>query len=214
MHLFIAREALDAHVTVAGALLDPKSPFAAKWKSFKAAAAFYVKWYPKLFFGRGTSPFSFGEYGRLAGHVRFVERAARRLARAIFATMMLQRAKLERRQRLLARIVDLGSELTAMAAACARARTLARGPARDDKPVAMADAFCRAARRRVAELFRGLRSNDDVHTWKLAQSVVAGEHAWLERGILDFHDLHAPAGAPPEQPVAPQERREPTTAGR
>jgi alkylation response protein AidB-like acyl-CoA dehydrogenase len=214
MHLFIAREALDAHVTVAGALLDPKSPFAAKWKSFKQAAAFYATWYPKLVFGRGTSPFSFGEYGKLAGHVRFVERSARRLARAIFATMMLQRAKLERRQRLLARIVDLGSELTAMAAACARARTLARGPARDDKPVAMADAFCRAARRRVAELFRGLRSNDDVRTWRLAQSVVAGEHAWLERGILDFHDLHAPAGAPSEQPVAPQERREPSTAGR
>jgi hypothetical protein len=214
MHLFIAREALDAHVSVAGALLDPKSPFAAKWKSFKQAAAFYATWYPKLVVGRGTSPFSFSEYGRLAGHVRFVERSARRLARAIFATMMVQRAKLERRQRLLARIVDLGSELTAMAAACARARTLARGPARDDKPVAMADAFCRGARRRVAELFRGVRSNDDVRTWRLAQSVVAGEHAWLERGILDFHDLHAPAGAPPEQPVAPQERREPTAAGR
>jgi hypothetical protein len=214
MHLFIAREALDAHVTVAGALLDPKSPAAAKWKSFKAAAAFYATWYPKLLVGRGTSPFSFSEYGRLAGHVRFVERAARRLARAIFATMMVQRAKLERRQRLLARIVDLGSELTAMAAACARARTLASGPTRDDKPVAMADAFCRGARRRVAELFRGVRSNDDVRTWRLAQSVVAGEHAWLERGILDFHDLHAPAGAPPEQPVSPQERREPTTAGR
>jgi alkylation response protein AidB-like acyl-CoA dehydrogenase len=214
MHLFIAREALDAHVSVAGALLDPKSPFAAKWKSFKQAAAFYATWYPKLVFGRGTSPFSFGEYGRLAGHVRFVERSARRLARAIFATMMVQRAKLERRQRLLARIVDLGSELTAMAAACARARTLARGPARDDKPVEMADAFCRGARRRVAELFRGVRSNDDLRTWRLAQSVVAGEHAWLERGILDFHDLHAPAGAPPEQPVAPQERREPTAAGR
>ena len=214
MHLFIAREALDAHVSVAGALLDPKSPFAAKWKSFKQAAAFYATWYPKLVVGRGTSPFSFGEYGRLAGHVRFVERSSRRLARAIFATMMVQRAKLERRQRLLARIVDLGSELTAMAAACARARTLARGPARDDKPVAMADAFCRGARRRVAELFRGVRSNDDARTWRLAQSVVAGEHAWLERGILDFHDLHAPAGAPPEQPVTPQERREPTAAGR
>jgi alkylation response protein AidB-like acyl-CoA dehydrogenase len=214
MHLFIAREALDAHVSVAGALLDPKSPFSAKWKSFKAAAGFYAKWYPKLFVGRGMSPFAFVEYGRLAGHVRFVERAARRLGRAIFSSMMLQRAKLERRQRLLARIVEIGSELTAMAVACARARTLANGPARDDKPATLADAFCRAARRRVAELFRGVRGNDDVRTWKLAQSVVAGEHAWLERGILDFHDLHASDAAAAEPSTSPRERRQPTPAGR
>jgi hypothetical protein len=120
-------------------------------------------------------------------------------------------AKLERRQRLLARIVDIGSELTAMAAACARARTLASGPARDGKALEFADVFCRGARRRVAELFRGVGDNDDLRTWKLAQSVVAGDHAWLERGILDFHDLHAAVRSAEEDAAVPRDRPQPAT---
>jgi alkylation response protein AidB-like acyl-CoA dehydrogenase len=198
MHLFIAREALDAHVSAAGALLDPKSSASAKTKAFWNATKFYARWLPTLLVGKGTLPFTFGEYGPLATHVRFLERNARRLARAIFTTMMKERAKLERRQRLLARLVDLGAELTAMAASCARAHTLARAadPAvRETKSVAIADAFCRAARRRVADGFRALTRNDDVSTWKLAQAIVSGEHAWLERGVLDFHELAAARAA-------------------
>lgn len=189
MHLFIAREALDAHVSAAGALLDPESSATAKLQSFWNATKFYAGWVPKLLVGGGTNPAGFAEYGALARHVRWLERTARRLARAIFANMMRHQAKLERRQRLLARIVDIGAELTAMAAACARARTLAAGPERATEPTALADAFCRAARRRVEELFRALRRNDDVASYELAQSIVAGEHAWLEQGILDCHEL-------------------------
>ena len=209
MHLFIAREALDAHVTAAGALLDPRAPLGAKLKAAWSAFKFYASWYPRLWFGRGMNPTAFSEHGTLARHVRFVERAGRRLARSIFHSMMLHQVKLERRQRLLARIVEIGSELTAMAACCARARTIAAGPERDERPLALADAFCRGARRRVAELFRGLRSNDDTRTWRLAQSIVAGEHAWLERGILDFHAL---ADARPPAAPAPSAGREPRPA--
>lgn len=211
MHLFIAREALDAHVSVAGALLDPKSSAGEKLKSLGRAAAFYARWVPGLLVGRGTLPFTFGRFGRLATHLRFVERASRRLARSIFFAMMTQRAKLERRQRLLARIVDVGSELTAMAAVCARARSLASGPAADKKPIEIADHFCRGARRRVHELFRGIGSNDDPSSWKLAQEVVAGDHAWLERGILDFHDLHALARAADEEEPGAPARRQPAS---
>ncbi|MBL8841061.1 MAG: acyl-CoA dehydrogenase family protein [Planctomycetes bacterium] len=189
MHLFIAREALDAHVTAAGALLDPKSSFGAKAKSFWNATKFYAGWVPKLLVGAGMNPMAYAEYGALAGHVRWIERSARRLARAIFACMMRHTAKLERRQRLLARVVDIGAELTAMAAACARARTIANGPERSSKAIDLASSFCRAARRRVDELFRQLGSNDDVASYQLAQSIVAGDHAWLEQGVLDCHEL-------------------------
>jgi hypothetical protein len=132
--------------------------------------------------------------------VRWLERSTRRLARSIFATMMSQQAKLERRQRLLARIVDIGAELTAVAASCALARTMSKGASGaasqpgDAKPLVLADVFCRGARRRVDELFRGLSSNDDLRTWKLAQSIVAGEHSWLEQGVIDLH-AHAAAAA-------------------
>lgn len=189
MHLFIAREALDAHVTAAGALLDAKASAGAKLKAFIGAAKFYAGWVPRLMAGAGMNPAAYGEYGALATHVRWLERSTRRLARAIFLNMMRHQAKLERRQRLLARIVDIGAELVAMAASCARARTLANGPDRSTKPIELADAFCRASRRRVDELFRALRRNDDVATRQLAQSIVAGDHAWLEQGVLDCHEL-------------------------
>ncbi len=192
MHLFIAREALDAHVSVAGALLDPRSPIGARMKALWNATKFYAVWYPRLWFGRGMNPTAFPEYGALARHVRWLERTTRRLARAIFHCMVAQRAKLERRQRLLARIVEIGSELTAVAAACARARTIEAGTERDARARELAGAFCRAARRRVAELFRGLRSNDDARTWKLGQSILAGEHAWLEQGILASDETSTP----------------------
>jgi len=189
MHLFIAREALDAHVTAAGALLDPKAPFGAKWRAFWGATRFYAGWVPRLLVGAGTLPFAYGKYGKLARHVRWLERTARRLARAIFTTMMRHQAKLERRQRLLARLVDVGAELVAMAAACARARSQADGAGGRPAGVELADAFCRASRRRVDELFRALRRNDDVASWRLAQEIVAGDHAWLEEGVLDCHEL-------------------------
>jgi hypothetical protein len=48
----------------------------------------------------------------------------------------------------------------------------------------MADLFCRQARRRVEESFRSLFRNDDVRTYRVAQNVLAGEHLWLEQGLV------------------------------
>jgi hypothetical protein len=213
MHLFIAREALDARASAAGALLDPKAGFGARLKATWRAAKFYARWYPPLWFGRGMIPTAFPQYGPLARHVRWLERTARRLARSIFHCMVVQRARLERRQRLLARVVDAGAELMAMASACAKARTMAYSPDGDSKPIEVADAVGRGARRRVGELLRGLRGNDDARTWKLAQSVVAGEHSWLEEGILDFHEL-ATAAAPATVQPESAPRSEPATSAR
>ena len=202
MHLFIAREALDVHLGLAGAMLDPRTPMKAKLASLWKSVKFYAVWYPRLFLGRGTLPTSFPEYAGIARHVRWIERTGRRLARSIFHVMLVQRAKLERRQRLLARIVEIGSDLTAMAAACARARTIARKAEGDARPMELADAFCRSARRRIEDQFRGLKSNDDERTWKLAQSIVGGTHAWLEQGILDLHEVAQAAEEPLAQGVA------------
>ena len=49
--------------------------------------------------------------------------------------------------------------------------------------IALADTFCREARLRVDEHFRNFYGPNDQNMYKLAMSVLKGEHAWLEHGI-------------------------------
>jgi hypothetical protein len=180
MRLFIAREALDTHLEVAGDLVNPKSPAGAKLKALARSAGFYALWYPPLWVGLGW--LRFGRHGALAGHLRFVERRSRKLARVLFHAMVRFGSKLEQRQSVLFRAVDIGAELFAMSAAVSRAT--AHRDAGNAEATELADIFCRHARRRVDDLFRGIYGPDDVATWKSAQRVSAGEHAWVEDGVV------------------------------
>ena len=182
MRLFIAREALDTHLSVAGDLVDPKAPPAKKLRALARAGFYYAWWYPSRWLGWGRWP-RYGEFGPLATHVRFVNRASRRLARTLFHAMVRFGPRLEKRQAVLFRLVDVGAELYAIAATCSRAQTMVRRDPSDRRPNEVADVFCRQARRRVAALFASVFDNDDVATYRLAQRVLAGEHAWLEEGI-------------------------------
>ncbi|MEX2571803.1 MAG: acyl-CoA dehydrogenase family protein [Gemmatimonadota bacterium] len=182
MRLFIAREAVDTHLEVAGELIDPGATTAEKASAFARAGAFYAGWLPKQYVGWGRWP-RYGEFGPLAKHLRFVERASRRLARSMFYAMSRYQAKLERKQALLGRFVDIGAELFAMSATCVRAQSMRASP-EGAKAVRMADVFCRQSRLKVEDLFDRLFDNADNATYRLAQEVVRGEHAWLERGIM------------------------------
>jgi alkylation response protein AidB-like acyl-CoA dehydrogenase len=183
MRLFIAREALDRHLSVAGDLVNPKASWAQKLSTLPRMAAFYGRWYPTRWIGWGAWP-RYSEFGALATHVRFVERTSRRLARAIFHSMVLNGPGLEKKQATLFRAVDVGAELFVMTAALSRARALENwDPVRGKSAQELADVFCRGSRRRIEQLFRDLASNDDRRKYRLAQELLAGEHAWLEGGI-------------------------------
>ncbi len=186
MRLFIAREAVDTHFKLAGALIDPKAPASAKLQALLRSAMFYAIWYPKLWLPfRGW--FGFGQFGSLAKHMRFVERNARKLARTIFHCMVRFGPKLEKRQAVLGRIVEIGAELFAMAATCARATAQSRRGGEDGSgkdALQLADVFCRQARRRVREKFYAVWHNDDIATYAAARKVLDGSLNWMERGIV------------------------------
>lgn len=180
MHLMLAREAVDAHLSVAGDIIDPDADLKHKAKAAAQAGKFYARWLPTLVTGKGQLPTSFTEFGSLGEHLRYVERASRKLARSTFYAMSRWQGKLEYRQRFLGRIVDIGAELFAMTAACVRARSDT-----PDSAVELTDAFCRQSRVRAERLFTELWDNSDDSDRSLAHDVLDGRYTWLEAGIID-----------------------------
>ncbi|MET7346923.1 acyl-CoA dehydrogenase family protein [Streptomyces mirabilis] len=188
MHLLIAREAVDAHLSVAGDLIDPDKSLSDKAKAGANAGVFYAKWLPKLVAGPGQLPRSYGEFNRhvdLSSHLRYVERSARKLARSTFYAMSRWQGRMETKQGFLGRIVDIGAELFAMSAACVRAEHLRLTGQHGRQAYQLADAFCRQSRIRVDELFGRLWSNTDDLDRKVVKGVLAGTYEWLEQGVID-----------------------------
>ncbi|WP_247048101.1 acyl-CoA dehydrogenase family protein [Arthrobacter rhizosphaerae] len=186
MRLLIAREAVDAHLAAAGDLASAEASLSDKARAAVGASGFYAKWLPKLVAGAGMDPRSYGEFGRLAKQLRFVERSSRRLARQTFYGMGRWQAKLEHKQAFLGRIVDIGAELFAMAASCSRAEMILRTtPERGGSAYELAEAFCEQARVRVDEYFDQLWRNTDDGDHEVSRRVLAGDYEWLEAGVLD-----------------------------
>ena len=126
-------------------------------------------------------PGGFGDFGPLATHVRYVERASRKLARSTFYGMARWQGQLERKQAFLGRVVDIGAELFAMSAACGRAKS-ERGA--HPQGVELADLFCRQARVRIEALFTALWDNTDDADDAAVKDVLAGRYAFVESGIV------------------------------
>jgi alkylation response protein AidB-like acyl-CoA dehydrogenase len=188
MRLFIAREATDAHLSAAGELIDAQLPAAKRARAAAKAGEFYARWLPTLMTGEGQRPGSFSEFGRLAPHLRYVERASRKLARSTFYAMARWQGRLERRQGFLGRIVDIGAELFAISATCVRAQMdLADGAGTERGATAhdLADLFCTQARLRTEELFDQLWSNSDAADARVARRILGGSYTWLEDGVID-----------------------------
>jgi alkylation response protein AidB-like acyl-CoA dehydrogenase len=180
MHLLIAREAVDTHLSVAGDIIDPEATRGAKGRAVLKAGGFYGRWLPTLTMGAGQRPKSYSEFGMLAKHLRYVERHSRKLARSTFYAAGRWQGRLEYKQAFLGRMVDIGAELFAMSAVCVRAKMQGGRPNYE-----LADAFCAQAKIRIEQLFTELWTNTDSQDVKIAKQVLDGHHTWLEQGVLD-----------------------------
>jgi alkylation response protein AidB-like acyl-CoA dehydrogenase len=207
MRLFIAREAVDHHFKTAFAIVDKSATKGEKVAAVGRAAKFYPLWYLARWLGKGQVPAAYAEFGRLAKHLRFVERNTRHLGRSIFHAMMKFGSKLERRQLVLFRAVDIGAELFAMSAACVRARMLEKEGQKG--AIELADYFCREARVRIAQSFDQLFGANDKAMNAVSRHVLAGEHTWIEQGIVGLMGAVAPRDGRMAMPT----RREPAGVG-
>jgi hypothetical protein len=169
----------------------PGVPLGRRLAAFVRAGLFYAAWYPSRWIGWGRWP-RYASFGRLADHLRWVERTSRRLARQQFHLMVLYGPALERKQAPLFRCVDIGAELYAMSAVCVRARRDA-AESQSANAIELADLFCRQARLKVERLFEAIQHNADPEAYDVARAALDDRYAWLERGIIEAPDAAAPA---------------------
>src|SRR5881398_2676000 len=117
MRLFIAREALDPHLKVGGAIFNTQLPMSQRLKAVFTSGKFYAGWYPKQWL-----PANAGNLDKLhpdlRPHVHYAARTSRKLARGLFHAMARFGPKLDREQLLLSRFVGIATELFAISATC------------------------------------------------------------------------------------------------
>jgi hypothetical protein len=183
MKLFLAREAMDPHLKLAGPLLNPHSSFGEKMKTLGKVSAFYSLWLPKQFAANLLSS-SYKEMGPLAKYFTYVEKTAHRLARALFGKMARYQQKLERKQMILGRLIDIGTDLFVMSATVAYATDRAKKNPADESAIALADYFCKLAERRIEANFKALSDNEDKAADKIAEWTLDNRFNWLEEGVI------------------------------
>jgi alkylation response protein AidB-like acyl-CoA dehydrogenase len=186
MRLFLAREALDPHLQVAGGALDSRLPLGKRAVAGTKALGFYAHWYPGLLLSRGGAPANFTP--ALKPALGFVAKTSRRLARTLFHAMAKYGPKLERQQLTLGRMVDIGTELFAITATVLYADALIkRGD--DEHPRSeleqLVQSFVADARSRISGSFAALANNNDSRNYRLTQAILEGNHRYLRRGIVE-----------------------------
>ena len=181
MQLIIAREALDMHFRTIMPIMNPKT----KGKVGLAikAGIFYAGWYPKQWLPAGTP----GNVQHLSstnrGHLAYAAKTSKRLARRLFHTMARYQQKLEKRHLILARYVDIGTDLYAMASSLAYAEALLKQQPDNSTLQDVVNLFCRIARKRIERNFSDVAKNHDYLTDKVAKGYLEGEYDWMTEGI-------------------------------
>ena len=177
MRLFIMREALDTHLTKAGAAANSQLEAKARLQTLIKALPFYLTWYPKQYLATFTSTPP-NCHPRVKKHMRYVRKTSKKLARTLFHKMVIIGPSLEKKQVLLARFCDIGTDLFMISASCSYCHhKLESG---DDEVLAIFDDAVLLAKQRIKHAFNGIKQNPDTHGQLIADAVQQNDLAWLE----------------------------------
>jgi hypothetical protein len=183
MRLFIAREALDPHLKVGGAIFNTQLPMSERVKAVFTSGKFYAGWYPRQWFSSGAGKID-NLHRALQKHVDYSARTSKKLARGLFHAMARFGPKLDREQLLLSRFVGIATELFAISATCSFAQYKIDHGESVDEVLSVANYFCNSARARIDNYLAGARRNVDKRGYQLTQELLAGKHSTLREGIV------------------------------
>ena len=183
MRLFIAREALDPHLKVGGAIFNTTLPKSERAKAVFTSGKFYAGWYPRQWLSTGAGRVE-GLHDSLQKQVNYAARTSKKLARGLFHAMARFGPKLDREQLLLSRFVGIATELFCMSATCSFAQYKINQGEPAEEVLSVANYFCNSARTRIDHYFAGTAENVDKRGYQLTQELMAGKHASLREGMV------------------------------
>lgn len=176
MRLFIAREALDPHLKIGAEAVNASLPMKQRVRAALRAAKFYSVWLPVKYIPRSIEGAEH-LHPVLRKEMKHVERLSRKLARRLFFAMALNGPSLEKKQVLLGRFVDIGSELFVLASTLAYTQAKITHSVHDrlemEHLLRLASYFSDLTKDKVAGLFRAIRSNADSEGYAVAKGVMA-----------------------------------------
>lgn len=180
MELFLSREALDTHLSLASDLIKPDAGFTAKrdaaFKLFKE----YASWYPSQIINKEFIT-QFTHSGQLADQINYCQRTSHRLARVLFEQMLVHREKLELRQEILGHLMTIGCEVFAMVTTCSYAKS--KVAAGNENAISLAEHHCALATERIEAHFNALSAPQRTTAKKIADDILSEQYQWLEEGI-------------------------------
>lgn len=161
MRLFIAREALDPHLKIGAAAVNPTLPWKMRLQAAAKAGLFYAQWYPKKWMPGGVGEVKDHIHPALRSDLETIRRLSRKLARSLFHAMALNGPALERRQVLLGKLVDVGAELfvwsCTLGYTAAQATEAEHSAADVDRKIRLTHHYGRLARDRIDQTFAAIR---------------------------------------------------------
>lgn len=184
MRLFIAREAMDPHLRRIMPMLSSRTPLGQKLAKALSFAVHYAGWLPAQYCYGITAGRVKSIPSELRTHLNYVEKTSHRLARDLFLTMGRYQQGLEKRQQILARFVNIGTDLFAMSATLSHAAHLCSQSSRSEGVTELADLFCREARLRIEREFYSQNKNDDKMIYRVGRNALEGKYSWIETGIV------------------------------
>ncbi|HSF09794.1 MAG TPA: acyl-CoA dehydrogenase family protein [Nitrospirales bacterium] len=180
---FVAREALNPHLEQARNYLDAKGKALERIREGVHVAQWYLPRYLDLW-KRKPLP-SRPEIGhpKVRKHFTYVERASRRLARAIFYILAIHQEAIRDDQGRQNRIESVGEDLLIMAATALWAE---RQYSREGDPRVwdLSDEVFHTARERIDRMIPEIIHNDDPVAASVGKRAFLGQYRFLNHGII------------------------------
>jgi hypothetical protein len=180
---FVAREALNPHLEQARNYLDATGKGVERFQEGVHLVQWYLPRYIDLWKRKPLPSRREIRHPKVRKHFTYVERASRRLARAIFYILAIHREALRDDQGRQNRIEAVGEDLLIIAATALWAECQYRREG-DPRVWDLADEVFHTARKRIDQMIPEIIHNDDTVTTTVGKRAFLGQYPMLNHGII------------------------------